>query len=70
MMPYPTPTRYLTEEADQRYESLDEKNRHLTRAFTDRLREMRQSAGFNPARRPYSAPTSPCRAAIWLHGSV
>jgi DNA repair protein SbcD/Mre11 len=49
MMPYPTPTRYLTEEADQRYESLDEKNRCLTRAFTDRLREMRQSPGFDPA---------------------
>ena len=34
LMPYPTPTRYLTEEADQAYQGFDEKNRNLMRAFT------------------------------------
>src|SRR5262245_40679261 len=48
LMPYPTPTRYLADEAAQRYQGLDEKNRHLTRAFTDRLHALRESDAFNP----------------------
>lgn len=48
LMPYPTPTRYLGDEASQRYQGLDEKNRHLTRAFTDRLHALRDDPAFNP----------------------
>ncbi len=49
MMPYPTPTRYLTEESAQAYQGFDEKNRHLMRAFTEWLRDVRSAPGFNPA---------------------
>jgi exonuclease SbcD len=49
LMPYPTPVRYLTDEASQRYQSLEEKNRHLMRAFTERLRSMLTGDGFDPA---------------------
>jgi exonuclease SbcD len=48
LMPYPTPTRYLADEASQRYQGLDEKNRHLMRAFTATLHELRESEHFNP----------------------
>jgi exonuclease SbcD len=48
LMPYPTPTRYLADEAAQRYGGLDEKNRHLMQAFTRRLHELRDGEGFNP----------------------
>jgi exonuclease SbcD len=48
LMPYPTPARYLTDEASQRYQSLEEKNRHLMRAFTERLRSMITGDGFDP----------------------
>jgi exonuclease SbcD len=49
LMPYPTPARYLTEEAAQRYQGLDEKNRHLLAAYTKTLREVRGSAAFDPS---------------------
>src|SRR5262245_23196526 len=48
LMPYPTPTRYLADETSQRYSGLDEKNRHLMRAFTDTLHALREGEGFNP----------------------
>jgi exonuclease SbcD len=48
LMPYPTPTRYLEDEASQKYQGLDEKNRHLMSAFTTRLHQLRESEHFNP----------------------
>jgi DNA repair protein SbcD/Mre11 len=48
LMPYPTPTRYLLDEAGQRYQGLDEKNRHLMTAFRNRLHELHGGAAFNP----------------------
>jgi exonuclease SbcD len=47
LMPYPTPTRYLEDQASHKYEGLDEKNRHLMRAFTARLYQLRESAHFS-----------------------
>lgn len=47
LMPYPTPARYLADETSQRYQSLDEKNRHLMAAYTRALKEMRGSATFD-----------------------
>jgi exonuclease SbcD len=49
LMPYPTPTRYLADESSQRYQGLDEKNRHLMSAFTAQLHELRESKHFDPA---------------------
>lgn len=46
LMPYPTPTRYLTGEAGQRYGSLDEKNRLLVTAFDRVLNEFRAHPRF------------------------
>jgi exonuclease SbcD len=37
LMPYPTPARYLEGETAQRYDSQDEKNRHMLAAYTARL---------------------------------
>jgi exonuclease SbcD len=48
LMPYPTPTRYLTDESTQRYSGLDEKNRHLMAAFTSKLHELQTSEAFDP----------------------
>src|SRR5262249_21984333 len=48
LMPYPTPARYLTDETTQRYQGLDEKNRHLTQAFTEQMHALRESEHFNP----------------------
>jgi DNA repair protein SbcD/Mre11 len=48
LMPYPTPARYLADEAARGYQGLDEKNRHLTRAFTDRLHALREHEAFSP----------------------
>lgn len=39
LMPYPTASRYLTTEARQKYNSPDEKNLFLTRAFEQTLRD-------------------------------
>lgn len=47
LMPYPTPTRYLTGDAEQRYQGLEEKNRHLMAAFTRALHDLRQSEYFS-----------------------
>src|SRR5436305_299791 len=48
-MPYPTPTRYLADEAAQRYQSLDEKNRHLMAAYTSKLHALQVDEHFDPA---------------------
>jgi exonuclease SbcD len=48
LMPYPTPTRYLEKEETQRYHSLEEKNRHLTEAFTATLRAFRHHPRYDP----------------------
>jgi exonuclease SbcD len=48
LMPYPTPTRYLTDDASQRYQGLDEKNRVLMNAFTSTLHGLRDGAAFSP----------------------
>lgn len=48
LMPYPTPTRYLKDEESQRYQSLDEKNRHLMAAFTRSLNSLQTDPRFNP----------------------
>jgi DNA repair exonuclease SbcCD nuclease subunit len=45
-MPYPTPTRYLKDEAAQRYQGLDEKNRHLIAAYTSSLNALQQDSRF------------------------
>jgi DNA repair protein SbcD/Mre11 len=47
LMPYPTPTRYLEEEENQRYQSLDEKNRHLMTAYTSRLNNLQNDPHFD-----------------------
>src|SRR4051812_34757172 len=49
LMPYPTPTRYLADEAAQRYQGLDEKNRHLLAAYTARLQDLVQDPRFDQA---------------------
>ncbi|HTU18012.1 MAG TPA: exonuclease subunit SbcD [Gemmataceae bacterium] len=48
LMPYPTPTRYLEDEESQRYQSLDEKNRHLMAAYTRRLNALQANKRFDP----------------------
>lgn len=40
LMPYPTPARYLHDETTQRYQGLDERNRHLLAAFTGTMHEI------------------------------
>ncbi len=47
LMPYPTPTRYLEDEENQRYQSLDEKNRHLMAAYTSRLNKLQSNPHFD-----------------------
>jgi exonuclease SbcD len=47
LMPYPTPTRYLTGEDSQRYQSLDEKNRHLMAAYTRQLNDLQNHESFD-----------------------
>src|SRR3954471_2072975 len=49
LMPYPTPTRYLRDEAAQRYASPEEKNQRLMTAFREALRTIRQHPRFDPA---------------------
>ncbi|MHB1421612.1 MAG: metallophosphoesterase family protein [Gemmataceae bacterium] len=48
LMPYPTPTRYLDDEESQRYQSLDEKNRHLMTAYTRKLSALQSHNRFDP----------------------
>jgi exonuclease SbcD len=47
LMPYPTPTRYLTEESDQRYQGIDERNRALMAAYTARLNAIQADPRFD-----------------------
>jgi exonuclease SbcD len=47
LMPYPTPTRYLTGESGQKYTTPDEKNALLVKAFSRTIREMRQHPAFD-----------------------
>jgi exonuclease SbcD len=47
LMPYPTPTRYLSDEAGQRYQGLDEKNRHLMAAFTQQLHGLQSNPRYD-----------------------
>ena len=63
LMPYPTPTRYLTDEASQRYLGLDEKNRHLLAAYTAKLKAFRADPAFDRA-----LPTV-LGAHVHVHGS-
>ena len=49
LMPYPTPSRYLRDEAAQRYASPEEKNERLMAAFREALRTIRQHDRFDPA---------------------
>jgi exonuclease SbcD len=49
LMPYPTPARYLLEDAAQRYQGLDEKNRHLLAAFSTKLEGLHRSPAFDPS---------------------
>jgi exonuclease SbcD len=49
LMPYPTPSRYLTDEPSQRYQGLDEKNRHLMAAYTRKLDDIQKSDRFDPS---------------------
>jgi exonuclease SbcD len=48
LMPYPTPTRYLSGEDSQRYQSLEEKNRHLMAAYTRQLNDLQKHECFDP----------------------
>ena len=48
LMPYPTPARYLRDEATQRYGSLEEKNRHLQAAYSEKARSFEQHPRFDP----------------------
>jgi exonuclease SbcD len=48
LMPYPTPTRYLTGDAGQKYGSPDEKNKLLIAAFDQALDGLRKHPKFDP----------------------
>src|SRR5579884_3518366 len=47
LMPYPTPARYLTDAAVQRYQGLDEKNKNLVKAYTSKLNELQAHEAFD-----------------------
>jgi exonuclease SbcD len=47
LMPYPTPARYLTDAVVQRYQGLDEKNRHLVTAYTRKMSELQGHDAFD-----------------------
>lgn len=48
LMPYPTPTRFLTNDVLQRYGSFEQKNQYLQAAFAGRLQDIRGDARFDP----------------------
>ncbi len=50
LMPYPTPTRYLDREESQRYQSVEEKNKHLQSAYTAALSRIREHPRFDRTR--------------------
>jgi exonuclease SbcD len=47
LMPYPTPTRYLRDEASQKYASPEEKNQRLMAAFRETLKGIREHEQFD-----------------------
>ncbi|HKA08149.1 MAG TPA: exonuclease subunit SbcD [Gemmataceae bacterium] len=47
LMPYPTPSRYLRDEAGQKYSSPEEKNQKLMAAFLDALRTIQRHERFD-----------------------
>ncbi|MBO0700715.1 MAG: exonuclease subunit SbcD, partial [Zavarzinella sp.] len=47
LMPYPTPTRYLHDEASQKYSSPEEKNQKLMAAFLETLRTIQRHPSFD-----------------------
>jgi exonuclease SbcD len=47
LMPYPTPSRFLTNDVLQRYGSFDQKNQFLQAAFAGRLADIRADARFD-----------------------
>jgi exonuclease SbcD len=47
LMPYPTTARYLADEAAQRYQGLDERNRALMAAYTHKLNQLRTHERFD-----------------------
>jgi exonuclease SbcD len=47
LMPYPTPSRYLHDPDAQKYQGLDEKNRWLMKAFTEKLHALHADPGFS-----------------------
>jgi exonuclease SbcD len=47
LMPYPTPARYLHDEASQRYQSLEEKNKHLLAAYTTTMHTIQADERFD-----------------------
>jgi len=49
LMPYPTPSRYLRNEAGQKYSSPEEKNHKLMSAFLDTLQTIQRHESFDPA---------------------
>src|SRR5437868_5963984 len=48
LMPYPTPSRFLTNDVLQKYGSFEEKNQYLQAAFAGRLQDIRADARFDP----------------------
>jgi DNA repair protein SbcD/Mre11 len=48
LMPYPTPSKFLTNDVLQKYGSFDEKNRYLQAAFAGKLQAIRDDARFHP----------------------
>jgi exonuclease SbcD len=49
LMPYPTPSRYLRDEASQKYSSPEEKNQKLMAAFVEALRTIQRHERFDRA---------------------
>ena len=47
LMPYPTPSRYLRDEAGQKYSSPEEKNHKLMTAFLDALNTIQRHERFD-----------------------
>lgn len=48
LMPYPTPSRFLTNDVLQRYGSFEQKNQYLQAAFAGRLQDIRADSRFDP----------------------
>src|SRR4051794_26834641 len=48
LMPYPTPSRFLTNDVLQNYGSFEQKNQYLQAAFAGRLQDVRADARFDP----------------------